>query len=167
MSKNKDNIIIWEKWRDPFGLEDSDIEEMISRMEESIIGNVDDEYEEEYTEEDLEENIREQEAAISFLSNNLQKPKIPMIITPFGFVPYTENTATGKIFNFWVGHTNFNISKTISQIIEESPGVETLDVFTRYRFRIGIGKAFKDSSVMHSINTQIYEYLELEDDEKN
>ena len=29
MSKSKDNIIIWEKWRDPFGLEDSDIEELI------------------------------------------------------------------------------------------------------------------------------------------
>lgn len=158
---------MWEKWRDPFGLEDSDVEEMISKMEESIIGNIEDEYEEEYSEEDLEENLRDQEAAINFLSNNLQKPKIPMIITPFGFVPYTENTATGKIFNFWVGHTNFNITKAISKIIEESPGVETLDVFTRYRFRIGIGKAFKDSSVMHSINTQIYEYLELEEDEKN
>jgi hypothetical protein len=166
MSKNKDNIIIWEKWRDPFGLEDSDIEEMISRMEEAVTANAND-ADDGYEEEDIEENIQEQEEAINFLSNNLQKPKIPMIITPFGFVPYTENTATGKIFNFWVGHTNFNISKTIAKIVEESLGVETLDVFTRYRFRIGIGKAFKDSSVMHSINTQIYEYLELEDNEKN
>lgn len=67
-----------------------------------------------------------------------------------------ENTASGKLFNFWMGHTNFDISKKIAQIIERTDGVETLDIFTRYRFRISIGKAFNDSETMRNINKTIY-----------
>jgi hypothetical protein len=80
--------------------------------------------------------------------------------TPMGIIPVTENTASGKIFNFWTGHTNFNITKKITSLIEETEGVETLDIFTRYRFRIAVGKAFDDSSVMRKINDNIYSYLE-------
>jgi hypothetical protein len=71
-------------------------------------------------------------------------------------VPYNELTAPGSLFNFWVGHTNFNLSKKIVKIIEESEGVEILDVFTRYRFRIGIGKCFSDSETMKTINDKLY-----------
>jgi hypothetical protein len=85
-----------------------------------------------------------------------------------GIVPINDNTASGKIFNFWVGHTNFNVTKHIFRILENTDGVETLDVFTRYRFRIGIGKAFSDSVVMKDIQQSIYSYLEeYENDEEN
>jgi hypothetical protein len=73
-----------------------------------------------------------------------------------GIIPMNENTMSGKIFNFWMGHTNFNITKKIADIIEQTDGVETLDIFTRYRFRIGVGKAFDDSSVMRTINKRVY-----------
>jgi hypothetical protein len=75
-------------------------------------------------------------------------------------VPYDEYNSASKIFNFWIGHTNFNISKPVSQIIENIEGVETLDIFTRYRFRIGIAKLFKPSEVMSSITNSIYGYLD-------
>lgn len=141
-----ENLIIWQKWADPFGEDDdmSDIEDLgVSHQDQ-------DEYKGD-TNEDLE------------TPNDIMSPifskKIRVMATPMGIIPFTDNTASSKIFNFWIGHSNFNITKKITSIIEETKGVETLDIFTRYRFRVGIGKAFKDSEVMHSINQRVYEYL--------
>ena len=75
-----------------------------------------------------------------------------------GLIPYNEYTASSKIFNFWIGHTNFNLSKKIANIIEKTDGVETLDVFTRYRFRIGIGKVFEDRDVMKNIENNVKQH---------
>ena len=44
----------------------------------------------------------------------------------------------------------------MAQTIEQSEGVEILDIFTRYRFRVGIGKCFNDSETMKKINDNIY-----------
>ena len=44
-------------------------------------------------------------------------------------------------------------------MIEKTDGVETFDVFTRYRFRVGVGKAFSDSETMREINSRVYETL--------
>lgn len=85
--------------------------------------------------------------------------KINAIVTPLGLIPMNEYTDCTKIFNFWTGHCNFNISKNISEIISEIDGVETLDIFTRYRFRVSFGKAFVDRDVINNINTHIYEYI--------
>jgi hypothetical protein len=76
-----------------------------------------------------------------------------------GIIPYSENTASNKIFNFWTGHTNFNLSAKICDIIENTEGVETLDIFTRYRFRVSIGKAFIDSDIMRNINHNTYQFF--------
>lgn len=142
-----DPIIIWEKWKDPYGSDDTvEISNMISEMLKQ------NETEEE--DEETEPQINNKE-----LLSGLVKGKVPMMMTPVGLIPYTENTAASHIFNFWTGHSNFNITKPISDIIETTDGVESLDVFTRYRFRVGIGKAFKDSDVMRIINKNVYEYL--------
>jgi hypothetical protein len=77
-----------------------------------------------------------------------------------GLIPYNEYTASSKIFNFWVGHTNFNLTQNIVDCIEECEGIEILDVFTRYRFRIGIGKCFNDSDIMAAVSSQINRYLD-------
>jgi hypothetical protein len=76
-----------------------------------------------------------------------------------GILPYNSANICLKNFNLWIGHTNFSISASIANIIESTDGVETLDVFTRYRFRIGIGKVFSDSSVMRLINNKLYDYI--------
>lgn len=81
--------------------------------------------------------------------------KVPVVATPMGIVPITEWTEPGKVFNFWIGHTNFNISKMIAKTIEETDGVEILDVFTRYTFRIAVGKIFKPARVMHDIGKRL------------
>jgi hypothetical protein len=77
-----------------------------------------------------------------------------------GIVPINEYTASSKIFNFWTGHTNFSITPNIANIIESVDGVETLDIFTRYRFRIAIGKIFNSGEVMNKVSSSIYSHLE-------
>lgn len=148
MMSNSNNIIIWQKWKDPFGEKDDSID-------------VDEEYANFFDAEN-EEDYEEQKLKLDEMLNNKQ---IKVIATPMGIVPINENTASGKIFNFWVGHTNFDITRNIFRIIEETSGVETLDIFTRYRFRIGIGKAFNDSVVMKKIQESIYDFIETIEDE--
>lgn len=136
--------IIWEKWKDPLGYDDQ--EDTISPLlnQEDI---------------NLEENdLEPQESVIN------KKIRCHMISTPFGIIPFNENTASSEIFNFWTGHSNFAITLKIASIIENVDGVETLNVFTKYRFRIAVGKAFVDSEVMRNINNQIYEYMDENND---
>jgi hypothetical protein len=140
----KENIIIWQKWSDPFGGDDDDLDQAF-----------DDQISEEPFED--EEGNEDQQVMNKSL---FKKQSVKVIATPMGIIPMNDNTASGKIFNFWIGHTNFDITKKIAQIIESIAGVETLDVFTRYRFRVAIGKAFNDSEVMRDINDKIYTVLE-------
>jgi hypothetical protein len=140
---DKNNLIIWQKWLDPFGSDDPDVDEF-----DPYTGN--------YTDSDAETDEEEDG------HDEITKKKIKAvraIATPMGIIPMNENTASGKLFNFWMGHTNFDISKKIAQTIERIHGVETLDIFTRYRFRISIGKAFDDSETMRNINKTIYSEL--------
>jgi hypothetical protein len=136
-------LIVWEKWVDPFGKEMDDAKWTDYENE------IDEIYDEDIDEEDELEPI-------AFLGD---RKEIRVIATPMGLMPYNELTAPGKIFNFWVGHTNFNITKNIASIIENCEGVEILDIFTRYRFRIGVGKCFSDSETMKKINDTIYKNL--------
>lgn len=54
-------------------------------------------------------------------------------------------------FECWVGHTNFNITPDIAQVLNTVDGVEALKIQTRYRFFIGIGKMFDFSEVRSKI----------------
>jgi hypothetical protein len=132
--------IIWEKWRDPFtGYDEDEIE-----SDPEFIPDESNPFEDPLYHNDIE----------SQLKNNANK-KVRVIATPMGLIPYNEYTASSKIFNFWVGHTNFDITHKISNLIEHIPGVETLDVFSRYRFRISIGKAFEDRVVMNTVDNNL------------
>lgn len=125
---NRQKSIAWEKWRDPFlGYDDNEIDV------DNNMNFLDDQ------EDDSNDPIKKTSDAVK------------VIATPMGLIPYNEYTASSKIFNFWIGHTNFTISKQAANIIENTDGVETLDIFTRYRFRIGIGKVFEDREVMRLI----------------
>lgn len=142
-----EHIIIWQKWLDPFG-EDTEVvqQEATEDFENSWS---------EYEEDSGPDQLLSEENKISY--NKIKMTKV--IATPMGIIPIDENTASGKIFNFWVGHTNFNITKLISSVIERTPGVECLDIFTRYRFRIAIGKAFNGSDVMKDIQDAVYAHI--------
>lgn len=125
------NIIVWEKWVDPYGA-NLDTVEWPGYDHDEI---VDDE-----------------------TGENIKQPtfkKFNVLATKMGIIPFNEHTDCSKIFNFWIGHTNFSITKKIANTLQLIEGVETLDIFTRYRFRISFGKAFDERAIIDSINTTI------------
>lgn len=126
---NNNYLIIWEKWVDPYG-SDLDSVEWPGYNENNII-------------EDDEE----------IKSPTFQK--INVLATKMGIIPFNEHTDCSRIFNFWIGHSNFNITKKIANILQSIDGVETLDIFTRYRFRISFGKAFEERTIIDNINNRI------------
>lgn len=65
----------------------------------------------------------------------------PMVHTHFGFLVLNEHNKASNRFEFWVLHTNFDITGETERIIDVVPGVETLEVFTRYRMRIGFPRS--------------------------
>lgn len=138
-------LIVWEKWIDPFG-DDHEETKWIDYSSDSKNHDYEDEDDDSINDQDLQ----------------LPEKPIKVIASPLGLIPYNEYTASSKIFNFWIGHTNFNISNKIKSIIELTDGVEILDIFTRYRFRIAIGKCFENSEVMNAINQNVYENFTLQ-----
>jgi hypothetical protein len=147
--------IVWQKWIDPFG---QDQEESISLDYENENPDLSSSV---YSRLDKNEETTDDED--EFL---IKKRSIKVIASPMGLIPYNEHTASGKIFNFWLGHTNFDITINVSKIIENTDGVEALDIFTRYRFRVAIGKCFGASETMVRIQENICRYLdEQESDE--
>ena len=133
--------IIWEKWADPYGQNIEDIE-WPGFNKNNIV------------QDDIVED-----AEITELYN---KPlKVNAMITNMGVIPYNEYTDCTKIFNFWIGHTNFTITKFVSEILENIEGVETLDIFTRYRFRVSFGKAFNERTIISNINTIITDKIKI------
>jgi len=136
-----DKKIAWEKWRDPYLFEEelAELEEALSEMSEE-----DDEAYQDFSDE--LDNIAE-----SFMPSKNMK----ILMTNFGVMPVGEGNSVSKSFNFWTGHTNFDISNSVSNNIQCVDGVEALDVYTRYRFRIAIGKMFKDRDVMFQIQKKL------------
>lgn len=136
MIKHKHNII-WEKWEDPFELK----EEYGNDLENDVT-------EEEYNQlvSEIEKSYQEQEQQ----QQEQQSQQYRFILTPFGAVS-PDQISLGKNFKFWIGHTNFNITSAVSGLIENTEGVEILDIYTRYRFRIAVGYSFTDREVMSAI----------------
>ena len=54
----------------------------------------------------------------------------------------TQDFAMAASFDCWFGHTNFNITPVVKEILDKAEGVEVLKICSRYRFFIGIGKMF-------------------------
>jgi hypothetical protein len=155
----KDRFIGWEKWRDPFGEDAEDAEWPGAHgtfttdkiIKSATVNGIheDDDFEDDdddFSSSDIDEAIHEHQR------QQLQGiKKTPMIATPMGLIPMTEHTRAGKLFNFWTAHTNFPITQEIKDIIDRTDGVETLDIFTRYRWRISIGKAFNSPEVKSNL----------------
>lgn len=135
----KGNDIYWEKWVDVY-------EEEINELKE-----IEKELSHEFEDEPLAYSP-EEEQMVAF-------PAIRTIMTPFGILPLTEQSLASKYFKFWVGHSNFKLLQSYVDVIESTKGVETVDVLTPYRFRISIGKLFKDRTVMAEVRKRLLNIL--------
>lgn len=155
-SINSKRGIGWELWVDPFGENIHKVEwpGAHGTFETDEIIDDDDDDDEEWNEDEyknLDGNKK---------TKTLHKKSgpIPVLSTPFGLFPLTEYSRPSSIFDFWVGHSNFRITHQIQKTIEETDGVEVLDVFTPYRWRIGVGKVFNSrivkENIMKNLNAQ-------------
>lgn len=125
--------IIWEKWVDPMGVRgDDDLDEFVK-----------------------EEHLSDYEKAESENRKTSVYKARPAALTSFGIIPINTHNDPAKAFDFWVGHTNFYIGKKTASIIDETPGVEIFDLFSGYRFRISVGKAFNFHDVRVDLETRL------------
>ena len=134
--------VYWEKWVDAY---ESDIETIDMTHEKFE--------EDEKSDFGIDFQSFEEEDAIELPMKTIQT-----IFTPFGVLPLTEQSLASSYFKFWVGHTNFKITYSFYKIISNIEVVETLDVFSPYRFRISVGKLFRDRDVMNHIRKSMISY---------
>lgn len=143
--------IIWERWIDPFCSNISDF------YPDSILKDKKDNEEKSFLEQE-QENINpilsyDDPSPYELLGKGKYKGKV--IFTPVGILPIMDHHYVSNNFNLWIGNTNFDITSDIALQIESVVGVETLEIYTRYRFRIGIGKAFDSAEVKTLIQTRL------------
>ena len=136
------NDVYWEKWMDAF----EEVQENASEFS--------DDTEESYLESAYEEN-----------QEYVDAPEVALpirgVMTPYGMLPLTDDTLASRKFKFWVGHSNFRLTEDYYGIIGRTEGVETLDILTPYRFRIGVGKMFVDRNVMCDVREKMVTHVEL------
>jgi hypothetical protein len=123
--------IAWEKWHDSIeSLDTSGFEEL--------------ETEEGYSDSSALEGID----INSLIMHPVQLPKIR---TPIGFFEVDDPMRPSKMFDCWIGHTNFTINDEVFEVINTCPGVECFKVISKYRFFIGVAKLFDFRNVRESI----------------
>lgn len=129
--------IAWEKWYDAESEED-----FINEMEEAILDD----------DVDFSNNDDiEMQGGIdinTFLNSMT-------VNTPLGKYHLNDKLLPTKMFDCWIGHTNFDITKKEEKILNTASGVECLKVISRYRFFIGIGKLFDFSCVRGEIQRSL------------
>jgi hypothetical protein len=111
--------VIWEKYENPYLAEIDGMIEQQNSMADS----------KEYYDDDEEGHQSAQ--PIEDLNSYVH--------TPFGAVP-VPNVHLDDNWNMWTGHTNTKITVEIANKIEDTAGVEILQVFSPYRFIISIAQ---------------------------
>ena len=160
---DKGRSITWQKWFDPLGgdfeeaewpgalgtIKEDKLKEKLEKLEEEII-DMDDDDEEGWSEDNT---LNPGELLLLNKQQDQQNSlkQVSGIVTPMGIIPVTEHTRAGSVFNFWTAHANFRMTKEIFKIIDDTDGVETFDVYTPYRWRVSIGKAFNSQEVKQKI----------------
>jgi hypothetical protein len=84
-------------------------------------------------------------------------PPQAVLYTPMGVLGCVTDTFVANSFDFWMMYTNFSITPQIAQIIDNTHGVESLDIYTKYRARIGFPTSglFDVEHVMQQIKDRI------------
>jgi hypothetical protein len=85
----------------------------------------------------------------------LQMRHEEIIPTPFGPVNMSDVSSPIHNTKFFIGHLNFNLSKSVIMTINDVPGVEFLKIMSRYRFLIGVGLMFQPLDVQKMIEQKL------------
>lgn len=138
---NQKYQFVWEKWHSP-----------AEEYQQSLLYGSDS--------KDIIKEIDEDELAELIESGEYEEiqHKIPIIpILP----SMIEHNKFLESFDIWILHTNFDIDDGVQAIIAATGGVESLQVVTRYRVKLGFTKAglFNNSEVKQSIQTNLLSHL--------
>jgi hypothetical protein len=120
--------------------------------------------EEDDREEDLEEESEEMPEMLGFvnLDEIISRRKIK---TPFGYYELDDDFSPYNMFDCWIGHTNFKITKRDFNILNKKiEGIGCLKVLSPYRFFIGIEKMFSFPAVRIQIQKDLCNNLEMQDE---
>ena len=146
MIKNK---IVWEKWIDPLNKNIDEVEypgyNAPSVEEDRAIEFLS-------TDENFEQSIDDMESQEMESRRSIIYNPIRIASTTHGFVTLTEHSYASKHFDFWTLHYTNDITKEIADIVEKCNGVETINVLTRYRMRIGFNRPLVQSGAIN-LNT--------------
>lgn len=66
-------------------------------------------------------------------------------------------------FNLWILHTNFYIDENVASAIELTKGIETFDIVSPYRARVGIGQLFDEIEVQVTVRRNIDKLIKNRD----
>ena len=92
-----------------------------------------------------------------------------ILTTPLGSINLDGSDESNKLFNIWIGHTNFDLTPQHYTIMEYVEGVEALQPISRYRFQLAIGFQFDETEVrmrveealIGSLKTDLIEVLSV------
>jgi hypothetical protein len=80
----------------------------------------------------------------------------PQVIhTPFGPVDPISKLKPSDRWDCWLGYTNFDLTRGVSDKLAIIGGVDALKIMSRYTFCIGIGKLFQFKNVRKDIEDAI------------
>lgn len=97
-----------------------------------------------------EEDIDDYDSVDDKKSNILQNSSMIPITSQL-----MEDITMLSSFDCWIGHTNFDLTHSIKEVLNKVPGVEVLKICSRYRFFIGIGQMFDFKSVRNDVEKAI------------
>ena len=150
--------IVWQSWIDPLcGNIDkyypkSVLEDKNTNEDEN--DEYSDDSEEAFQKKIMQMAEDEKMSPADMIRENREKSS-KVLMSPIGMIPVMDHHYISDNFNLWIGHTNFDITPNIANTIQKIEGVETLEIYTRYRFRIGIGRAFDFNEVRLKIEDVI------------
>lgn len=78
-----------------------------------------------------------------------------VIMTPLGIFPIQPWQDSSKVFNYWMGETDFDIDGDVVRVLDTLKGIEGADIYSRYKFRISVGNCFKFQEVKHRLEQSL------------
>ena len=109
-----------------------------------------------------EMNFNNNDMAQEFISPEMLFQPQKILHTPLGIYPQDSTLKPSDRWDCWLGYTNFEITKKISNTIENIEGVEALRILGRYSFFLGVGKLFDIKDVRRNIEKELCVYTEEE-----
>ena len=111
--------------------------------------------------QELEEEMQNKGEEVTILPMEAFQSK--MLHTPMGIYPIESLFKPSDRWDCWVGHTNFDITMSIKEILaKDIPGIEALKILGRYTFFIGIPRLFDFKEVRLDIDKKLCIYTEQE-----